>query len=164
MLYYARRGTTMEQERTIRDQGQEPQVVRVTQGHYRLFDSLTIALFVLFMVMMLGGCISAIVVMPTFVSLFEGMNLTLPLPTKIFIMMIKPGVGLLLLLTMGAAVMLLLMFLVVHLIRKARRDFIAAVINEMAIYLCLLLVMVFIFSMFLMAVFLPLHALMGSLR
>ncbi len=141
---------------------QEPQVITVTQKHYRFFDTLTIMLFLAFVLLIIAGCISAASILPTFVTLFEGMNLVLPLPAKIFIMMVKPGPGLVLTLAMGVMLILALIVLVVYLIRRARSDFMAAVVTEMIVFLVLVFTMLLALSMVVMACLLPFLTLAGT--
>jgi hypothetical protein len=143
---------------------QEPQVITVTQKHYRLFDTLTIMLFLCFVLLIIGGCVSAASILPSFVTLFEGMNLVLPLPTKIFIMMMKPGGGLALTLGMGVMLILVLMVLVVYLVRRARSDFMAAVITGMTAFLVLLFTMLLVLSLVVMAISLPFLTMTGNLH
>jgi len=143
---------------------QEPQVITVTQRHYRLFDALTIMLFLAFVLLIIGGCISAASILPSFVTLFEGMNLVLPLLTKIFIMMMKPGPGLVLTLAMGVLLIMMLAALVAYLIRRARSDFMAAVITEMTVSLALLFTMLLVLSLVVLSIFLPLLALARTIH
>lgn len=105
--------------------------------------------------------------LPVFVSLFEGMNLTLPLPTKIMIAATKffrsPAGIAFLLMVMGVIFLLLIGFVLI-VFKTVKKDFVQAVTVVTVVTTVFMIIASIAHMGIVGAVFLPLFNLIGQLQ
>ncbi len=154
-------------EHAMQGEHEEPQVLMVRPEHYRVFSILTASTLVFFFMLCFGVMIIIQSVLPMFVSLFEGMNLTLPLPTKIVIMFfkgIRPFGGCLFLMGSAAAALVLVIIITKISMERARKDFLKTLLIQLTAYLGLQFLFLAFLSFLFSSIFVPFYTILGTLH
>jgi len=147
--------------------GEEPQVLTVGPAHIRALTLLNGALMLLLLLGIVGALFLMNTVVPLLVSLFEGMNLVLPFPTKLliaFTKFLRNPVGMVMGGGMVFAALAALIIAPFLLAVKARKDFLASLLLSLIGFTVVMSVTFLAVLCVQAAILLPFLQLMGTLH